>query len=198
VEVIKTMADIRLLELRSTYKWGGGPDKTILLSAQQHDPSKVCVVVAYIRDVRDHEFQITDMAKKRGLTFYEVVETGKLDLRVLWALRDIIIEHDINLIHSHDYKTNFFAYLLKLWLRTRNLTILSTEHAWVMINALGAFYQRLDQFVLARFDNLIAVSEATKQEMVTAGIPGPKICVIHNGIEPHIWSPEHVTPILLE
>ena len=31
------MAPVRLLELRNTYKWGGGPDKTILLSAARHD-----------------------------------------------------------------------------------------------------------------------------------------------------------------
>lgn len=192
------MADIRLLELRSTYKWGGGPDKTILLSAQQHDPTRVSVVVAYIRDVRDHEFQITDMAKNRGLTYYEILEKGKLDLKVLWALRKIIMEHDINLIHAHDYKTDFFAYLLKLWLRKRSITFLSTQHAWVMTDVMGSFYQRLDQFVLARFDHLIAVSEATKHEMVAVGIPESKIRVIHNGIEPHIWSPDQVTTAFRE
>ena len=53
------MADIRLLELRNTYKWGGGPDKTVLLSAERHDRTQVEVVVAYIRDVRDKEFSIT-------------------------------------------------------------------------------------------------------------------------------------------
>src|SRR6266481_9612933 len=63
---------VRLLELRNTYKWGGGPDKTILLSAEQHDRTLVDVVVAYIRDVRDREFCITDKARARGLTFYEI------------------------------------------------------------------------------------------------------------------------------
>src|SRR6266705_2025278 len=79
------MADVRLLELRNTYKWGGGPDKTVLLSAEQHDRTLVDVVVAYIRDVRDTEFCITDKARARGLTFYEIAERGKFDLRVLRA-----------------------------------------------------------------------------------------------------------------
>ena len=48
------MADIRLLELRNTYKWGGGPDKTVLLSAERHDRTQVEVVVAYIRDVQGY------------------------------------------------------------------------------------------------------------------------------------------------
>src|SRR5262245_41816374 len=87
------MAEIRLLELRNTYKWGGGPDKTVLLSAERHDRTLVDVVVAYIRDVRDTEFCITDKARARGLTFYEIEERGKFDPRVLHALRMIILQH---------------------------------------------------------------------------------------------------------
>ena len=110
------MADVRLLELRNTYKWGGGPDKTILLSAERHDRTLVDVVVAYIRDVRDTEFCITDKARARGLTFYEIEERGKFDLRVLRALRDIVLKHNINLIHGHDYKSDLFATMLRWWM----------------------------------------------------------------------------------
>ena len=74
------MAPVRLLELRNTYKWGGGPDKTILLSAARHDPSRVSVVVAYVRDANDHEFKIAEKAHALGLTFYEIEERGKFDL----------------------------------------------------------------------------------------------------------------------
>src|SRR5437870_8027750 len=111
-----TMAAIRLLELRNTYKWGGGPDKTILLSAERHDRARLSVVVAYIRDARDQAFQIADKARARGLTFYEIEERGKLDLRVLRAIRDLVIRYDINLLHAHDYKSDLFAYLVRRWL----------------------------------------------------------------------------------
>jgi hypothetical protein len=73
------VAKVRLLELRNTYKWGGGPDKTILLSAEQHDCARVEVVIAYIRDATDNEFRIAEKAKAKGLTFYEIEEHGKLD-----------------------------------------------------------------------------------------------------------------------
>src|SRR5712692_5624020 len=87
------MADVRLLELRNTYKWGGGPDKTILLSAERHDRTRVEVVVAYIRDATDAEFRIAAKARAKGLTFYEIEEHGKLDLRVLQTLSDIVVRH---------------------------------------------------------------------------------------------------------
>src|SRR6476620_1477531 len=113
------MPHIRLLELRNTYKWGGGPDKTILLSAERHDRSRVEVVVAYVRDARDHEFTIGEKARAKGLTFYEIEERSKFDFRVLRTLKEIIVRHDINIIHSHDYKTDLFAYLLWSALRRR-------------------------------------------------------------------------------
>ena len=192
------MADVRLLELRNTYKWGGGPDKTILLSAERHDHARVSVVVAYIRDARDQEFRITEQARARGLTFYEIIEQGKVDLRVLRTLCDIVIQHDINLIHAHDYKSDFFAYLLRRWLWRRRLALLSTAHAWVIIGPRGEFYRRLDLWLMKRFDHLIAVSHATKAEMVAAGVPAASISVIHNGIDTDVWSPARATTNLRE
>jgi glycosyltransferase involved in cell wall biosynthesis len=192
------VAPIRLLELRNTYKWGGGPDKTILLSAARHNRAQVEVVVVYIRDVRDHEFRIADKARGFGLTFYELEERSKLDLRVLRALREIIVRHDINLIHAHDYKTDLFAYLLRRWLGRRRFTLLSTAHAWVMLGLRGAFYRRLDLWLMRRFDHLIAVSHATRNEMVAAGVPPQLISVIHNAIDTEEWARGCIRPTLRE
>jgi glycosyltransferase involved in cell wall biosynthesis len=183
---------VRLLELRNTYKWGGGPDKTILLSAERHDPARVEVVVAYIRGVRDHEFTIGDKARAKGLTFYEIEERGKFDIRVLKALREIVLRHDINLIHAHDHKTDLFAYLLRRWLCRRPIALLSTAHAWVMLGLKGEMYRRLDLSLMRRFDHLIAVSHATKAEMVKAGVPAHLISVVHNGIDADAWSQSQV------
>ena len=192
------MAPVRLLELRNTYKWGGGPDKTILLSAARHDPSRVSVVVAYVRDVHDHEFKIADKAHALELTFYEIEERSKFDPRVLRAIRDIVIKHDINLIHAHDYKSDLFAYMVGLRLHRRRLALLSTAHAWVMLGPRGRLYRRLDLFLMRRFTHLIAVSQATKAEMTAAGVPAAMISVIHNAIETDIWSPTQVSRYLRE
>jgi glycosyltransferase involved in cell wall biosynthesis len=185
------MDAIRLLELRNTYKWGGGPDKTILLSAERHDPTRVSVVVAYVRDVGDNEFRFSKKARMRGLKFYEICERGKLDLRVLRVIRDIVVRHDINLIHSHDYKSDMFAYLVRRWLWRRHIALMATAHAWVMLGLRGTLYRRLDLFLMRRFDHLIAVSEATKREMTQAGLPASAIDVIHNAIDTQTWSRAH-------
>lgn len=182
------MAKVRLLELRNTYTWGGGPDKTILLSAEKHDPARVEVIVAYIRDATDNEFRIAEKAKAKGLTFYEIEEHGKFDLRVLHPLSAIIERHDINLIHSHDYKSDLFAYLLRRKLKDRRLAVISTLHGWALLGIRGYIYWLLDLFLMRRFDHLLAVSHATKEELVNAGMPSGLISVIHNGIDTEAWS----------
>jgi glycosyltransferase involved in cell wall biosynthesis len=179
---------VRLLELRNTYKWGGGPDKTILLSAEQHDRARVEVVVAYVRDASDCEFRIAGKAQAKRLTFYEIEERGKLDLRVVQTLSEIVLRHDINLIHAHDYKSDFFAYLLRWKLRKRRPAVISTMHGWALPGLRGDVFWRLDLLLMRRFDHLIAVSDATKEEMVVAGVPSDLISVIHNGIDTATWS----------
>jgi glycosyltransferase involved in cell wall biosynthesis len=186
------MAEIRLLELRSTYKWGGGPDKTILLSAERHDPARVSVVVAYLRDVADQEFRIGTKAKAHGFQFYEVSDRGKFDIGAVRIIRDIILRHDINLIHSHDYKSDLLAFLVRRWMRKRSMALVSTAHAWVILGLRGELYRRLDLMLMKRFNHLIAVSQATKDEMVAAGVPGAQISVIHNGIDTETWAQTHV------
>lgn len=186
------MAKVRLLELRNTYKWGGGPDKTILLSAEQHDRERVEVVVTYVRDASDYEFRIAEKAQAKRLTFYEIEERRKLDLRVVQILSEIVLRHDINLIHAHDYKSDFFAYLLRWKLRQRRPAVISTMHGWALPGLRGDIFWRLDLLLMRRFDHLIAVSDATKEEMVVAGVPSDLISVIHNGIDTATWSQRQV------
>ena len=192
------MADVRLLELRNTYKWGGGPDKTILLSAERHDRARVQVVLAYIRDIRDREFTISRKAQAKGLSFFEIEERSKFDPRVLRNLKRIVADHDINIVHGHDYKSDLMAYLLRLGLRKRKIKLVATAHAWVMLGWKGSLYRRMDLSVMRRFDHLIAVSHATKEEMIAAGLPGSLISVVHNGIDTEVWSPNRVGRTLRE
>ena len=65
---------VRIMELRGTYKGGGGPDKTILLSAERHDKARFFVLVTYLRQPNDDEFRIGQMAANRGINYLDVRE----------------------------------------------------------------------------------------------------------------------------
>jgi glycosyltransferase involved in cell wall biosynthesis len=57
-----------------------------------------------------------------------------------------------------------------------------------MLDARGQLYRKLDLFLMKRFDHLIAVSHATKAEMIDAGISPDAITVIHNAIDTDAWA----------
>ena len=65
----------------------------------------VDVVVVYNRDVGDKELYITDKARARRLTVYEIEERGTCDLRVLRALHTLVLQHNINLTHGDGYNS---------------------------------------------------------------------------------------------
>ncbi len=65
-----------------------------------------------------------------------------------------------------------------------------------MLGLKGELYRRLDLSLMRRFDHLIAVSHATKDEMVGAGVRSDLISVIHNAIDTDAWSPNRVTRTL--
>src|SRR6185503_14145309 len=60
---VREMTPVRVLELRSVWGTGGGPDKTILSGAAVKGNGEVETTVCYIRDARDRVFSIDQRAK---------------------------------------------------------------------------------------------------------------------------------------
>ena len=103
---------IRVLELRSVRGTGGGPEKTILLGSARSDPARFPVTVCYIRDLRDAVFEMGERARALGLDYVETRERHSFDWTIWPALRALVADRRIDIIHAHDYKTDLLALLL--------------------------------------------------------------------------------------
>jgi glycosyltransferase involved in cell wall biosynthesis len=172
---------IRILELRSVRGTGGGPEKTILMGARASDPRRFLVTVCYIRDKRDDRFGVTARAQAAGVDYVEVLERHSFDPSIWGSLRRLISERRIAIVHSHDYKTNFIAWLL--W-RTTGISVLSTEHGWTGQSLRErVLYYPCDKRLVARFPRAIAVSTDIKNELVRHGAPSDRVTTIVNGID---------------
>ena len=182
---VREPCPINLMELRATYTTGGGPDKTILLSAEKHNKNIINPLVVYLRDINDNNFQIGRMAEGRGFEYIEVLDRGKIDVKCIIELNGIVKEHNIDIIHGHDYKTDILAYILSIL--NPKVHLVSTAHGWITNSLKGNLYKWIHLKVLRRFNNLITVSEATKSLMVKSGIQGENVKVIYNGIDDNLW-----------
>ncbi len=182
-----TSSPVRVLELRSTYRGGGGPDKTILLSAAAHDPTRVQVTCVYLRGADDAAFTLHERARELQVPFEAILERGGMDPTLLPRLAHTLYRHRPHIIHTHDYKSDLLGWALRpLVPRAR---LLATAHGWTLDNRRMNIYNQLDRLVLRRFDHVIAVSGATRERMVRAGIPDRRITLLYNGIDLNVWRP---------
>ena len=194
---VKEAQLIRIMELRGTYKGGGGPDKTILLSATKHDKKRFFILVTYLRDPKDKEFQIKDKAKKLGINYIEVYDRRLLDIRCILELNKLLKSYHIDILHAHDDKTLLYGWLLKLL--NPKLKIIYTCHSHPNYNRkdFDSFIKFINYrirkfirlFLIKRFQKpIIVVSKATKKLLVKDNLKENDIIVLYNGIDVNFWK----------
>jgi glycosyltransferase involved in cell wall biosynthesis len=172
---------VRVLELRSVRGLGGGPEKTILTGAAVTDPARISIVVCYIRDERDRCFDIDRRASELGVDYQEITERHSLDPAVWAKLRALVRARQIDIVHSHDYKTDLLAYLLGKY---EGVIPLATAHGWSGHSRREQWlYYPLDKKILAGFPRVIAVSDGLRRTLIAAGVPVERIDVVLNGID---------------
>lgn len=177
-----TSRPLNVLELRSVHGTGGGPEKTILLGAARADTARVNVIVCYVRDERDQVFGLDKWARSLGVNYIEVPERHSFDLSLPARLTALVREHDIDIVHAHEYKTDLLAWLLA---RRTGIVPLATAHGWTGQSARERFvYYPADKWLLGRLPRVIAVSSDIRRELIRFGARPERVTVILNGIEP--------------
>jgi glycosyltransferase involved in cell wall biosynthesis len=171
---------MRILELRSVRGTGGGPEKTILLGAQRAD-ARFPVTVCYIRDRGDAAFGIAERAAKLGIDYVEIVERGSFDVRIWPALRQLVRDRGIDIVHAHDYKTDLLALLLA---RAEGVIPVATAHGWTGHSLRERkVYYALDKQMLRAFPRTIAVSSEIRSELLRRGARKDRVRTVLNGID---------------
>jgi glycosyltransferase involved in cell wall biosynthesis len=175
---------IRILELRSVRGTGGGPEKTILIGSARSDPRRFQITVCYLRDGSDEAFQIGTNARQLGLDYVELCERHSLDVRIWPQLVDLIRDRRIDIVHAHDYKTDFLALLLARYTR---IVPIATVHGWIWNTRRERIYNRLDLEVLRRFPAVITVSGAIRRQVIAGGSAPDRVHHIVNGVDHRIY-----------
>jgi glycosyltransferase involved in cell wall biosynthesis len=171
---------IRVLELRSVWGTGGGPDKTILSGAAVKGSGNIETTVCYIRDARDQLFSIDRRAKQLGIDYAEVVERHSFDRAVWPQLRSLVRQRGIHIVHAHDHKTDFLTWLLA---KVAPIVPLSTAHGFSGESPREKLYYSVEKRLLARFPHVIAVSRPIRDELLRTGSRAERVTVINNAID---------------
>lgn len=112
---------------------------------------------------------------------------GRFDLRLAFRIREFLVQNKIDILHCHDYKSNFYGLLAA----GRIVPKVATNHNWLTSSVKSKIYCLIDGLLIRFFDRIIAVSDEIKDKVRRYGIGCGKIAVVYNGIDAGRFSHEY-------
>lgn len=176
----------RVLDLRDS-PWVDGPGRTILDTASMVDPGRYRIVVGAFSGDRHGEHAYLAEAVRRNLETYPIAERRALDPDVLRQVMSWCRAHAIDLIHTHDFRSDLYGLVAA---RRLGIPAVSTCHGWIANNLKGRIYTSVDKFLLRFFDRVIVVSARMQAHLQARGIPARKIALIQNALVVENYRPD--------
>lgn len=134
-----------------------------------------------------HEQPFYARAVAMGVPAHRVACTGRFDRKTVSALRIALAERPGALLHVHDYKSAFYAWLMR---RRGTPPIVSTLHGHIGNTRSLRLYNRLELWLMRRFDRVCLVSDDMRTALAAAGVPAQRISLIENGIDTTRFRPD--------
>lgn len=102
------------------------------------------------------------------------------DMRDVKALKRIIKRHNVNLIHSHGYKSDIVGVLAS---KLTGIPIVATSHGFTCADQKLKRNEKIDRYILRFADKTICVSDGVYNSLVSSGIDKNKLTLIPNAID---------------
>jgi len=168
---------MKILHLRSSIGLYGA--ERVILSLCKSCSSDVQPVICCLNNLHNPHLELLDEAEKDGIETIKLDYKGKIDLKAVKRLRKILISNKIDIVHSHEYKSDIISYLATLGL---NIGRIVTAHSWHSTSSQLKIYEALDRWVIRKMDKVISVSNEINDKLISIGINKKKLKAIINGI----------------
>jgi glycosyltransferase involved in cell wall biosynthesis len=171
---------LRIVHLRTVAGTGGGPDKTILKSCQVLARAGQVCDAFYLLDRRQDTGRLQAMARELGVNLMVGYESGPVSLSALAAADRALSRGRYDIVHTHEYKSNAVARLLRA---RRRFEIIATAHGYNQTTRREAMYYWIEHKLFRWVRRIVVPNRAMHQLIESFGIPESKLEIIHNGIE---------------
>lgn len=165
----------------------GGPGKGLFQFLAHSSRDEFDYVLCNF-DVKNRPFgQFIETARRNRLNLVLLRQRATLDPGLITQARRIVLEHDINVIQTHGYKSNVIGMFLR---RLCGRPWIGFAHGFTDENWKVRLYNRIDRAALRRADLIVTVAESTKKLLASNGLPEAKIRLIYNAIDPSEIAPK--------
>lgn len=123
-----------------------------------------------------------------GVPTRQLPMSSRFDRKAAKALAELCREWDIDLVHCHYLREHYIALLAKRY--NKKIRVVYTNH-FILPND---FVTRLSNRLLdRRQDQMIAVCNRGREQLMQNGWSGERIQVVFNGVDPAAWAGEGST-----
>jgi len=177
---------LAVLHTRVVTETGGGPDKTIFLSAPYMADTPYWLAAAYMHPPEDKGFEVVRArAREIGCPMIQVPDAGPLDRKVVRRLVNLCRRYNVKIWHGHDYKSNLLGLMLRPFY---DLKLVTTVHGWVKHTSRTPLYYAVDRFSLPYYHHVICVSDDLLERCKKSGVAEERLTHIPNAIDERAFS----------
>lgn len=169
--------DKRVLHLRSSGDLLGA--EQVVTSLCEHSAAfGYRSSLALTHDHGDEPPRLLAVAQSKGIDSHVVSSRSRFDLRPIAQLRRLIEQLNIDILHCHGYREDFYAIASRT-----GIAKVATNHLWKRTSAALRVYAALDARLIRRFDRVVAVSREILVELQSLGLAEPQLAYIPNGVD---------------
>jgi len=155
-----------------------GAERVLLEIAEYSKRAGLEVGIGVFQNSQNPNLELAEVARRQGFNVQIFPCNGRFDKKTIGKIKDYIDKEGVQILHSHNYKSNFYA---RRALSNNNIRWVVTNHGRRFGPKL-LIYNLLDGFVIRHADRVIAVSKEIVRKMKLVGINSKKICLIKNGV----------------
>lgn len=158
-----------------------GAEKWILALANNSDRSLITSELVVTREVDNQDLQLVRDFNALGLKSHEIEMNSRFDPRAIKSLVTLLKEHNIDILHSHGYKSDILGILAA---KIAGIKCITTPHGFEKTND-----RKLEMFIAAGcrtfkyFDYTVPLSRELYADVQKYKVPEEKIIYIRNGVD---------------
>lgn len=184
---------MNILHITTYVQGGAGRIINDLAIFQKNNGNNVIVVINDKEEIGYENYsEYINTLKENNIKVYRVDSIFKrdiyLNINVANVLNKILIENNIDLIHSHAAVPSMVSMISKSNIN-RYIPIIQTMHGWG-INK-NKQHEKMDVSILNMVDKVACVSNADKNLLINKGVNENKIITIYNGIKENIYENQY-------
>ncbi|NOT02811.1 MAG: glycosyltransferase family 4 protein [Phycisphaerales bacterium] len=172
---------IRIMHFRRTSGVVGGPETLIVSVAKYIDRSAFDLTAVDFGRTRNDRSPTLQDVQRHGARTDAIPAVHKFDFSSIRHLAGLLDEHRIDILHTHDHRSNFIGY----WATRRRPTpIVVTFHQPLRRYWWLRHIEILDEHIVRRFDRVLPVADMIRREIIAkAPRIADRVITVLNGVD---------------